>query len=647
MIVRSARVRDFKSITDSGDVTVEESVTCLVGKNESGKTAFLEALCRINPVPTGHPRTFKGLRDYPRSRWAKDKAGVAEKRPIEVNFQLTDEDVAAIEAEFGKDVIGGAREVTFWRSYANETLIAMTKADEYVALRHRLMIEGVETQLPDDCESFAQAADWLRSLDPDQVPVALALAAKFDVYDVEAELTGFVNDLAPEFLYFDQYSVLPGRVSVARLQNVAEDDLTSGERTALALLKLAGVETAEFSEGEYDARKAELEAASNAITQEVFEFWSQNKDLRVELDLDFYAATSLEDEETPFLEIRIRNLRHSVTLNFGEHSAGFVWFFSFLVAFSEYRKAEAPLVLLLDEPGLGLHASAQSDLLRYIDERLAPEHQVIYSTHSPFMVDATELQRVRTVEDVEGKGTRISNDVLATSSDTLLPLQAALGYDLAQTLLVGTENLVVEGPADYLYLTIMSEYLRTLGRPSLDPRWTIVPAGGLGKIPTFAALLGAHFNVAVVMNATSGGSEKIDSLVKRGIIEGKNVLLLNSLTDTEEADIEDLFDETFYLRLLRNSGITGVPRSNEATRTRSISHRRVSGRPLGDKLPGEGRIVERAELAIGSPYDHYRPARHFLEQQVGLLPDLDDETLERFALLFARLNSLLSSTSRT
>ena len=70
------------------------------------------------------------------------------------------------------------------------------------------------------------------------------------------------------------------------------------------------------------------------------------------------------------------------------------------------------MVLLLDEPGLNLHALAQRDFLRFIDQRLAPKHQVIYTTHSPFMIDLDNLSSVRTVEDMDNLGTTVSADVL-------------------------------------------------------------------------------------------------------------------------------------------------------------------------------------------------------------------------------------------
>ena len=95
------------------------------------------------------------------------------------------------------------------------------------------------------------------------------------------------------------------------------------------------------------------------------------------------------------------------------------------------------LVVLLDEPGLSLHGKAQYDLLRFMREELMPKYQVLYTTHSPFMIEANNLLSCRTVEDVVTKddevlGTKVGSDILSTDSDTLFPLQAALGYDITQ-----------------------------------------------------------------------------------------------------------------------------------------------------------------------------------------------------------------------
>lgn len=616
MLMRSAQVKVFKSITDSGVVVFDGNVTCLVGKNESGKTAFLEALYRLNPLPMGHHETFDGLRDYPRRIYARNRESVPGTFAIEATFTLEEADISSIEDAFGQGVLSSS-DVAICKSYENKSTWALP-INEQRLVEHLVADAGVDTSLAAGASSVQELVKKLKAQKEPPEAVSQFLG-QIGAKNHRQEVLNVLEERLPKFLYFDEYNIMPGRVSIQKLQQTAENQLQPGERTALSLLRLAGVQAQEFTEAKYEARKASLEAAANQLTDEVFEYWSQNKDLSIELDVDFKSPAD-KYGQPPFLDIRVRNQRHRVTLNFGDRSHGFMWFFSFLAAFSEYRGKEK-MILLLDEPGLGLHAAAQGDFLRFIDERLAMDHQVIYTTHSPFMVEATKLHRVRTVEDVDQHGTKVSADVLSTSKDTRFPLQAALGYELAQTLFLGPNNLLVEGPADYLYIQVLSSHLRGIGRTGLDPRWVIVPVGGLDKIPTFVALLGSQLNVAVILDVSAGANQKINSLVQRGIIAGEKLIPLTEFTGDPEADIEDLFDVDFYLNLLNRSGLASLKASQLKTR---------------------GRILKRIEAATCTSFDHYQPARYLLEHQEELLKIIDNGTVDRFDLLFRRTNALLT-----
>ena len=235
------------------------------------------------------------------------------------------------------------------------------------------------------------------------------------------------------------------------------------------------------------------------------------------------------------------------------------------------------------------------------------------------MVDPAQLHRARTVEDHIEAGTQISSDVFASDSDTVFPLQAALGFELAQTLFVGKDNLIVEGPSDYIYLTVLSAYLREKDRTELDQRWTIVPVGGIDKIPTFVALLGTQLDVAVMVDGRAGGSQKINDLIDHGLIKESRVVALANILEVKVADIEDFFEEGFYCKLVKDSGAANAAKSN---------------------LKAGDRLVQRIEEAAGK-FDHYQPARYLLEHQTDLLPKIDDITLDRFEKLFAELNALL------
>jgi hypothetical protein len=614
VILKSALVQKFRSIEDSGTVHFEPDVTCLVGRNESGKTAFLEALFQANPV-AGGTRGFNELRDYPRRLRGRDRAVIAETAPITASFELSDADLELVGERFGPDVLT-SRELKVERTYADRQRLVLHH-DQHRHARNVLVRAGLDPRMADGCGSLEELLRRLEAEPAGARPAEVAeLLDELRGRDPVAELGSLLASRLPLFLYFDGYSVMPGRVSIPRLQKTAVEQLLPGERTALSLLRLAGVAADEFVESEYEARKAALESAANSITEEVFRYWSQNPELAVELDVDFRSGAGAPGPP-PFLDVRIRNDRHRVTMNFGERSGGFVWFFSFLAAFSELREAE-DVVLLLDEPGLGLHATGQADLLRYVDEQLAPGHQVVYTTHSPFMVDPTRLDRARTVEDVEGEGTRVREGVEVASRGTVLPLHGALAFQLLGGIGAGPRTLLVDGPADVLYLEIMSAYLRDGGRHGLSQDWTPLPVGGLAGIPAAAALLGAPLPGAVLLGV-GVGHPGVLRLVHDGMVLPERLVALTELTGQSEAGVEDLFDDLFYLHLLAAAGIE-LPHPND--------------------LAGSGSVVGRLERALGSPIDRYGAARFLLCNQQRLLPGIGREPLQRFARLFAILAEL-------
>jgi energy-coupling factor transporter ATP-binding protein EcfA2 len=641
MRLTEVTITNYRCITDSGPVEIGD-VTCLVGKNESGKTAFLQALRRLNPVEDSS--TYDDVMDYPANSFARYKKVRAE-QPAEVvtaTFELNGDEVALIEQDLGTSVLR-ERAFTVTKRYPPGATTYDVRVDEAAAIRHLLtgvVLPDGQGDLIPQIQSIDMLTEQLAAIqEPDPTVAELRQQiAGWPEEDLTRKLIdSYLEPWLPRFFYFDNYGILEGKVSIPELRRRRDtSQLADADRTMLALLSMADASLEDFQDpSSYERLRRELEAAANSITDEVFQFWTQNKQLSVVLEIAYPEAGAQPPlHEGPILHVRIHNQRHRVTVPFDERSRGFVWFFSFLAYFSELEQGNdgRDIILLLDEPGLNLHATAQRDLLRFIDQRLAPRHQVIYTTHSPFMIQADRLDRVRTVQDLDEEGTKISADVARTDSETVFPLQAALGYDLAQTLFVGPNNLLVEGPSELVYIPLFNQALAAKAMATLDERWVLVPTGGADKVATFVSLLGGNqLNIAVLMDISSNSMQRIRNLQANAKLGANALVLISEATKAKDADIEDLLEPAFYLQLVNGAYQADLPRPMT----------------LADLPKGSPRIVLRLEryfrdnnIASGR-FNHYLPAAYLLREQAVLLPQLGSATLERVQKLFRRVNQLL------
>lgn len=626
MRLRSFRVERFRSVVDSGSIRVDPQVTCLVGKNEAGKSALLEALYLFNPAYEGD--AFSIAEQYP--TWLKvpdRRAGDLEARtPITLDFELEDADVEAVENVLGagcftettatvkKKYSGGrswslpmdtktilATTLAAWPEWFTAELPSQPNlADVHDALGKQWDDEQ-QDGLADIRESLAT-----RGLLPDQDGAWRAAAEV-----LEARL--------PRFFRFTEYEMVPGRVDLRELHNPADEEIGRGLRAVRALLDLAQAKLEQIGEDDYELRRGELEAVQIDLTRQVFEYWTQNPRLEVLIDVDkeTVRANNGQSAVARYLDIRLKDQRTGYSNNFRQRSSGFQWFFSFLAGFSEFEQRGDDTIVLLDEPALTLHGKAQADFLRFINERLAPSAPVLYTTHSPFMVEPDRFDRVRLVEDRgPDEGSVATEGVLAQDRDSLFPLQAALGYDIAQNLFVGPNNLVVEGASEYVYFTELSRQCEDAGLDHLDPRWRLLPAGGAANIPIFVALIGPHLDVTVVADSDTRGMQKITGMISRDLLAAERFIRVDQALEAHgHADTEDLFTVGDYLKLYNATYDTSVK--------------------VADLGPGD-RITKRLEALRGDKYDHGEVA-------VGLLQrsrprKFSETTLRQFAQLFRLIN---------
>lgn len=652
MQLETAHVTHFRSVEDS-EVFQIGPVTCLVGKNEAGKSALLMALAALNPH-AATPAIFDKERDYPRRHLMQygqrhpDKDAVA----ITTTWQMDEDELQEIAEAVGVGVVSNP--VTICRRYGQAieigTIPNLRAGLDF--LYEKFALDESERSVFSSITTSSELIGFLKTFD--------ALTERHKALQAHLAKQGSITDqvkililgMLPKFMYFSSYDRMEGAIQLEQAKQLIQggqitQDAHRGIRLFTEFLDYAGISVDEIaSVSTYETFNARLQAASNNITDQVLEYWTQNPDLGVEVKVE----TARVGDAPPFnsgtiARARIYNHLHRVDTPFSERSAGFVWFFSFLVKFAQVKDEEAPVVLLLDEPGLTLHGKAQADLLRFFKEKLAPHHQIVYSTHSPFMVPADDLSAVRIVEDqIEMKGsrrlpigTKVRDDVLTRDPDTLFPLQGALGYEISQSLFVGKHTLLVEGPGDILYIQALSDALCRRQRVGLDPRWTICPAGGIDKIRPFVGLFaGNELNVAVLSDQAAGDKRKIDELKRSQVLRAGHLYTVADFLGRAEADIEDLFSPEIFVAML--NGCYALEGSHILTVDK-----------LKAAAPSTERLVKQAEAAFRvmpdtiPMFDHFTPAA-WLIRNAKLLDAKSaaaGHTLDLVEKVFATFNELL------
>lgn len=452
-----------------------------------------------------------------------------------------------------------------------------------------------------------------------------------------------VKDKLPVFIYFDNYGIIDSAIWLPRFI----EDLDRGEtnprvKTINAMFKQVNLDPREITElGTEEAqniteqgnsppadviakdqtRKAErairLNSASRTISELFSNWWLQRRHtIRYDADGNYFRIWVADER------------RSNVDIELEARSRGFQWFFSFYLIFLfESEGGHKDAILLLDEPGLHLHPTAQQALIAFF-EKLSEKNQILYSTHSPFLVDGNHLSRVRPVTEDDTGHSLISVENWPKDRETIFPLQAAAGYAMVRGLFRHAKNVLVEGMADYYYLHALSHQCSQTERMSLPEDIYITPCGGTKLVSHFASLfLGQEVRPLILLDGDDAGRVRRDSLMNDLYARNDNsILMLDDVLDRagQEVEIEDILGESiimpaFEVEVSRDIKLNAADREGKSlpSAIKSAANRQNIDLPKGWK----------ASVAI-------RLVSEWAKERT----QLPDEVLARAELLFNSIN---------
>jgi energy-coupling factor transporter ATP-binding protein EcfA2 len=459
----------------------------------------------------------------------------------------------------------------------------------------------------------------------------------------------YVVEHLPKFVYYSNYGNLDSEIYLPHvIANMKRKDLGAKEQAKARTLRVlfdyvrlspeeilalgkaatAGTESkTPPTQGAIDeaARRTKereilLHSAGTELTKSFREWWKQgNYRFRFQADGDHFRIWVSDEKRPEEIELESR-------------STGLQWFFSFFLTFLvEQQATHKGAILLLDEPGLTLHPLSQRELSEFFDN-LSQSNPLLYTTHSPFMVDHDHVDRVRVVYVDDTGATAVSADLRASSgpeAKSVYAVHAALGLSVSDAFLQGCTSVIVEGASDQNYLSGIKSVL--IAREKIAPRRELVfvPAGGAKGVNTIAPVVSGKDEQApvVLLDDDRQGRQFAEQLRKGPVYSGavERILNLKDFTSMEGCEVEDLLQSYVIVvasRLLRGPA------------DEDFEEVAKPGEPIVPQIEAYA-AKHGVELANGWKVDVARQVKQ------RLLKDADkiqDEVLKGWAELFARFD---------
>lgn len=618
MRLNKFRIRNYKSILDSGDCYPTEEVTILAGKNEAGKSSLLEALEDFN---IGTKIRSKAI-----------PINIENAKPsIEIVFSVTKQELIPLLNSLG---LGKENQDSFVAKLQDIELIAVTKTypqdyeisaaflsripyqkpPEWTVLLSTLAktissIKALETirqhQLPSleierlDSEQATKTIDDYRIAvlpvlnelpESDRTQFLAQLNSLKQTVMMHAETVttsgekfqSVLLNQIPNFILFSAFDdVFPSEIPLGELES---------NKWITDLAAMSDINVATIIGENRNAKKQHKHKLNVQINEDFKQFWTQDLS-SLSIDWDSEHLEFWIEEQGHFYPPELR-------------SQGRRWHLAFYIRVSARSQGKVQNIILIDEPGLYLHATAQRDILKHL-QKSSKSCQILISTHSPYLIEAEKLERVRLVQKNEERGTYVENKLHAVSDkETLTPILTAIGLELNQGIVGANQvdNVIVEGPSDYFYLTAFREIIGGL-------QANFISGGSSGNMPKIGTILqGWGCRVIYLYDNDQAFKDAQRSIKKDWLTISKEWLLGLNV----DGSIEDVFSKEEF------ASIIGV--SAEIITEKNSAFMKTNKR------------------------DKVLPARMFLQKvRVGEIPQFSEKTVITVKALLADLTSKLEN----
>ena len=369
----------------------------------------------------------------------------------------------------------------------------------------------------------------------------------------------------PEFVFFEDFlSLLPDRIDLHDIHT--ENTNIEGYKAARNFLMVSGLNEDFFQQTNNRILKHKIEKLNKEITINFQDYWRQSigkhNKIKINFELEHYDNSNPDKSGLPYIEFWIKDREERLYPK--QRSRGVRWFLSFYLELqaAALSKNGSDIVILIDEPGVSLHARAQEDVLKVFDN-IKERVQIIYTTHSPHLIDLNKLYRLlavqRAVDEDESSETKIfdAKSLTTASTDTLSPIYSLMGIRLSeQKFIQKKNNIILEDIATFYYMKALTDM------KNFEKQVFYLPATGVSNIRSLVnMLLGWGIDFLVLTGTNKEGDDLKHDLTKHLFANNEDLANMKLIQFDHFKSIEDMFSTIDFKKYILHKRI-GIPESN-------------------------------------------------------------------------------------
>ena len=668
MRLRKFRARAYRCIHDSGEIRVGD-LAAFVGRNESGKTTILQALTLLNKDQQVSELDLcdemtEDLKQEVRLAEGEFELNHEEIKLIKDTFP-TIPDIKKIKIfrtntnpipqyDFGNVEISEAENsgLNSWENFREKFLSFLDTIPNHVKIK--LDTGFFQGHAPETEEMFrnemAEFGNNLQVLAADEPQVIEEWNKISDETDSNFQsllvgttekmaLENFIDsNLHPRFVYFSDYKKIIGNINLNEYRKertepsieFTEEEFDKAD-TVDNLFYLAELDVDELEEVKNSPSQLIrlLNTSSKRLTEKLNPAWKGDP-IHVELRLNPNNVMSVVISDVH----RDGTVTNTGLLN--RRAEGFKWTFSFIVNFAaETQRAELKeAILLLDEPARNLHPTQQrgiSDLLK----SLAGSNQVLYATHSPYMIFDYAPGNLLVVElDKKKHLSRIYYDYWNADDLTLTPILYGLSRGLVESILdreIGYNSrpiIVVETISDTMYLNAFDKFLED-PNISMNPL-NIVAAYNKNSVLPISIFYRNHgYNTFVLLDNTEESKEISAQLIANEFSKTQTIFFEEKSKALQS--IEDYMIIEDYLHAVNQTYAIKLRREGYV----NLTEKDIESRNKNGIIESLHSIWEEHKEDGWEEFDSEEVARYICEKiAIGEADFLSDKTKDKFRSLY-------------